>query len=159
MEQHADPAIRIGTSGVFAPNTRALPVPGFNPENTIVRLSDGTPLATRGALVPGATVDAFDFRLATVDAGWKWRGVSLNAEYYFRFLDGFTFAANDPPLPVPPAHAVSSIMVARATSAGASSRAPGRSTRARAPSPARSARGRSMVAGSTVTSTSRVRGG
>jgi hypothetical protein len=104
MEHHADPAIRVGTSGVFSPNTRALPVPGFNPENTIVRLSDGTPLATRGALVPGATVDAFDYRLATVDAGWKWRGVSLNAEYYFRFLDGFTFAANDPPLPVPPSH-------------------------------------------------------
>jgi len=104
MEHHADPAIRIGTSGVSAPNTRALPVPGFNPENTIVRLSDGTPLATRGALVPGASVDSFDYRLATVDAGWKWRGVSLNAEYYFRFLDGFTFAPNDPPLPVPPSH-------------------------------------------------------
>jgi len=104
MEHHADPAIRVGTSGVFAPNTRALPVPGFNPENTIVRLSDGTPLAIKGSLVPGATVDAFDYRLATVDAGWKWRGVSLNAEYYFRFLDGFTFAANDPPLPLPPSH-------------------------------------------------------
>ena len=40
--------------------------------------------------MPGATVDAFDYRMATVDAGWKWRGVSLNAEYYFRFLDSFT---------------------------------------------------------------------
>ena len=104
MEHHADPAIRLGTSGVFAPNSRALPVPGFNPENTIVRLSDGTPLAARGALVPDAAVDSFNYRLATIDAGWKWRGISLNAEYYFRFLDGFTFAPNDPPLPVPPSH-------------------------------------------------------
>ena len=70
MEHHEDPAIRIGTSGVFAPNTRALPVPGFNPENTIVRLSDGTPLATSGALGPGSVVDAFTYRLATFDAGW-----------------------------------------------------------------------------------------
>jgi len=90
MEHHADPAIRVGTSGVFAPNTRALPVPGFNPENTIVRLSDGTPLAASGALGPGAVVDAFDFRLATVDAGFKWRGFSANGEYYVRFLDAFT---------------------------------------------------------------------
>ena len=90
MEHHADPAVRIGTSGVFAPNTRALPVPGFNPENTIVRLSDGTPLATSGALGPGSVVDAFTYRLATIDAGWKWRGVSANAEYYCRFLDSFT---------------------------------------------------------------------
>ena len=90
MEHHADPAIRVGTTGVYSPNTRALPVPGFNPENTIVRLSDGTPLATAGALGPGSVVDAFDFRLATVDAGWKWRGVSANAEYYVRFLDAFS---------------------------------------------------------------------
>jgi hypothetical protein len=87
MEHHADPAIRVGTTGVYSPNTRALPVPGFNPENTIVRLSDGTPLATANALGPGSVVDAFDFRLATIDAGWKWRGVSVNGEYYVRFLD------------------------------------------------------------------------
>jgi len=90
MEHHADPAIRVGTTGVYSPNTRALPVPGFNPENTIVRLSDGTPLATAGALGPGSVVDAFDFRLATIDAGWKWRGVSANGEYYVRFLDAFS---------------------------------------------------------------------
>ena len=84
MEHHADPVVRFGTTGVTAPNTRALPVPGFNPENTIVRLSDGTPLAAKGALVPDASVDSFNFRLATVDAAWKWRGVSASAEYYVR---------------------------------------------------------------------------
>jgi len=89
MEHHADPALRVGTSGVFAPSTRALPLPGFNPENTIVRLSDGTPLATAGALGGTSTVDQFNYRLATLDAGWKWRGVSANAEYYVRFLDNF----------------------------------------------------------------------
>ncbi len=89
MEIHDRAAVRVGTSGVFAPSTRALPVPGFNPENTIVRLSDGTPLATQGALGGSSIVDQFNFRLATIDAGWKWRGFSANAEYYVRFLDHF----------------------------------------------------------------------
>ncbi|MFM8436605.1 MAG: hypothetical protein ACKOBP_14945, partial [Planctomycetia bacterium] len=49
MEHHDDPVIRLGTSGVYAP-TYAIPIQGNNPEDTIVRLSDGTPLAAANAL-------------------------------------------------------------------------------------------------------------
>jgi len=89
MEHHADPVIRVGTSGVYA-LTYALPIQGNNPEDTIVRLTNGTPLALEGALGPDTRVERFRYRLATVDAGWKWRGVGLNFEYYFRELDDFT---------------------------------------------------------------------
>jgi hypothetical protein len=89
MEHHDDPVIRVGTSGVYA-LTYALPIQGANPEDTIVRLSDGTPLAYPGALGPDTQIDRFRYRLATVDAGWKWRGIGLNFEYYFRWLDDFT---------------------------------------------------------------------
>ena len=88
MEHHDDPVIRLGTSGVYA-LSYSLPIQGSNPEDTIVRLSDGTPLTLRGALGTGTQVDRFRYRLATVDAGWKWRGVGLNFEYYFRGLDDF----------------------------------------------------------------------
>jgi hypothetical protein len=88
MEHHDDAAIRLGTSGVYA-RTYALGLLGLNPEDTIVRLSDGTPLALPGALGEGSRVDQFRYQLATVDAGWKYRGWAANFEYYFRTLNGF----------------------------------------------------------------------
>ena len=88
MEYHEDAAIRLGCSGVYAP-TYALGVLGLNPEDTIVRLSDGTPLALPNALGPNSRVNQFLYQLATVDAGWKYRGLAANFEYYFRTLDGF----------------------------------------------------------------------
>jgi hypothetical protein len=88
MEHHERPAIRLGTSGVYAP-TYARIIPDLNPENTIVRLSDGTPLATPGVLGAGTRVDSFLYNLATVDAGLKYQGWAINFEYYFRLLDNF----------------------------------------------------------------------
>ena len=88
MEHHDAPVIRLGTSGVYAP-TYANPLPGNNPEDTIVRLSDGTPLAADEALGPDSRVDQFLYQLATVDAAWKYRGLGLYCEYYWRQLDNF----------------------------------------------------------------------
>jgi hypothetical protein len=88
MEVHDDPVVRFGTSGVYAP-TYALPIVGSNPEDTIIRLSDGTPIAEFEALGPGSFLNRFIYRLATVDAAWKWRGVGVYGEYYWRLLDGF----------------------------------------------------------------------
>jgi len=88
MEHHDDPVIRLGTSGVFA-RTYATLIQGNNPEDTIVRLSNGAPLSSPGALGPGTQVDRFNYKLATVDAAWKYRGVGLSFEYYFRMLDDF----------------------------------------------------------------------
>ena len=88
MEHRDDPVIRLGTSGVTA-NTYANPIVGNNPEDTIVRLSDGTPLAAYEALGPLSRVDTFMYQLATVDAAWKYRGVGIFCEYYWRLLDDF----------------------------------------------------------------------
>ncbi len=88
MEHRRNAAVRVGCSGVHA-LTNALPIPGNNPEDTIVRLSNGTPITADGALGPDSTVEQFVYRLATVDAAWKWRGIGVSAEYYFRMLDNF----------------------------------------------------------------------
>ena len=89
MEHHDEPAWRLGTSGLTA-RTEAVENHGQNPEDTIVRLSDGTPIAVAGVLGPGTQVNEFNLGLATIDAGWKYRGIALNFEYYFRLLDNFT---------------------------------------------------------------------
>ena len=88
MECHDEPVVRLGTSGVYA-KTYPLSLAGNNPEDTIVRLSDGTPLAARDALGIGSQVQSFLYHLATVDAGVKYDGWAVNFEYYFRLLDGF----------------------------------------------------------------------
>ena len=88
MEHHDDPVVRLGCSGVYA-RTNALPIAGNNPEDTIVRLSDGTRITKTGALGPDSVLEQFVYQLATVDAAWKWRGIGLFGEYYFRLLDDF----------------------------------------------------------------------
>jgi hypothetical protein len=88
MEIHDDPVLRFGTTGAYA-LTNALPIQGANPEDTIVRLSDGTPLSEPNALGPDSQVNQFVYRLMTVDAAWKYRGVGISFEYYFRLLDSF----------------------------------------------------------------------
>jgi len=89
MEIHDEPALRIGCSGIHALSQAVEATNGNNPEDTIVRLSDGTPIATPGALGPGSQVSQFRMQLATVDAGWKYNGVGINFEYYWQLLDDF----------------------------------------------------------------------
>jgi hypothetical protein len=88
MECRADPVIRLGASGTYA-RTQAIIFPGLNPEDTIVRLSDGTPIALPGALGPDSRLQQYLFHLATIDAGWKYAGWAVNFEYYFRLLNDF----------------------------------------------------------------------
>ena len=89
MEVRDDPVIRLGMSGTYA-RTQAIIFPGLNPEDTIVRLSDGTPVAAKGALGDSTSqLDQYLFQLATIDAGWKRNGWAVNFEYYFRRLSDF----------------------------------------------------------------------
>jgi len=88
MECRDDPVIRLGASGTYA-RTQAIILPGLNPEDTIVRLSDGTPIASANALGQGSDLQQYLFQLATIDAGWKHNGWSVNFEYYFRLLNDF----------------------------------------------------------------------
>ncbi len=92
MEHHDELAVRVGTSGTYArtPATLIEDLAGYaNPENTVVRLSDGTPIAEPGALGPGTRLRQFRYNLATVDAGFKYRGWSGFFEYSWRYLNNF----------------------------------------------------------------------
>ena len=68
-----------------------------NPEDTILRLSDGTPLFRPGALAPGVQLESTDYNLWAIDAAVKYRGISLSSEYFFRLLNDFVARPNTPP--------------------------------------------------------------
>ena len=78
---------RVGHSFTFAPNQSQDNLSGIRLEETSFRLSDGSLLTAPGVLGPGAQVRAFDAYLYAVDAAFKYRGWSMNSEFYFRWLE------------------------------------------------------------------------
>jgi hypothetical protein len=58
-------------------------------ENTQVRLADGTIIFTPNIFGPGITVNAVNYRMAAFDGGLKYRGFSLDGEYFLRWLNRF----------------------------------------------------------------------
>lgn len=60
-------------------------------ENTQLRLSDGTVIFAPDLFGPGITITDARYRMVDFDGGIKYRGFSLEGEYYFRWLDNFKF--------------------------------------------------------------------
>jgi hypothetical protein len=58
-------------------------------ENSQIRLTDGSIIFTPDLFGPGIRVRDVEYRMMTVDAGIKYRGLSLEGEYYRRWLDDF----------------------------------------------------------------------
>ncbi|MBP6107279.1 MAG: hypothetical protein V9E93_16000 [Steroidobacteraceae bacterium] len=87
-EWHEDVATRFGMSYVDSPE-QSFRNSGGNPDNTTLRLADSVNLFETGALAPGVTIENADYRVLAMDAGVKYRGVFLQAEYYQRWLDHF----------------------------------------------------------------------
>ena len=50
-----------------------------------------------GALAPGVTIDKATYRMWAADAGIKWNGLAVNAQYFMRWLRDFEA---DGPLPL-----------------------------------------------------------
>jgi hypothetical protein len=95
-EWHEDVATRFGVSAFTSPE-QSFNETGNSPQNTTLRLADSVNLFETGALAPGVTIDKADYRVLAMDAGMKYRGIFLQAEYYQRWLDNF---AADGLLPV-----------------------------------------------------------
>jgi hypothetical protein len=55
-------------------------------ENSQVRLSDGSVIFTPDLFAPGVTVNEVDYRMMSFDAGAKYKGMSVEGEFYWRWL-------------------------------------------------------------------------
>jgi hypothetical protein len=65
--------------------------PGTNAiENSQIRLTDGSLVFTPDLFGPGIAVNTVDYKMMSLDGGVKYRGLSLEAEYYRRWLTDFT---------------------------------------------------------------------
>ncbi len=95
-EMHDELATRFGISAVYSPEERYTDISAA-PGNTSLKLADSVNLFETGALVPGVTVTNVDYRILSLDAGFKYKGIFFQAEYYQRWLDSFKA---DGPLPV-----------------------------------------------------------
>jgi Protein of unknown function (DUF3011) len=58
-------------------------------ENTQIRLTDGSSIFTPDLFAPGVVVEKVLYQMAAVDAGVKYKGFSLEAEYYARWLSDY----------------------------------------------------------------------
>lgn len=90
FEHHEKPAARL--AGHFTrshetaeeqPNTQSF-------ENTQIRLADGSIIFTPNLFGPGITVNTVNTKMADFDGGLKYHGLSLDGEYFMRWLNNFT---------------------------------------------------------------------
>jgi hypothetical protein len=96
-EMHEKVATRFGFSSTQSREERFTDSTTGATGNTTIKLADSLNVFDTGALAPGVTVDQVDYRILSLDAGVKYRGIFVQTEIYTRWLDGFV--ANGP-LPV-----------------------------------------------------------
>jgi hypothetical protein len=58
-------------------------------ENSQIRLTDGSVIFTNDLFGPGITVNEVQYRMMSIDAGIKYKGLSLEGEYYRRWLSNY----------------------------------------------------------------------
>jgi len=58
-------------------------------ENSQIRLSDGSSIFTPNLFAQGTTVNQVDYQMMSIDAGYKLKGVSVEGEYYRRWLGNY----------------------------------------------------------------------
>ncbi|MEM9585689.1 MAG: porin [Planctomycetota bacterium] len=85
LEDHQSLALRLG-HGLTQTTNESSPTDQPGPEQTVIRLTDGTRLVEPGALAAGVTVNAFDIWLYTAHLGIKYRGFSFSSELFLRWL-------------------------------------------------------------------------
>lgn len=98
IEDHRSPALQLSSGFVFTRRLNQGTSTPTNPEDTVLRLSDGTPLFAAGALGPGAQLVGTNLYLWSLGAAMKWQGWSVSSEAYLRWLQDF--ATNGAPATV-----------------------------------------------------------
>jgi hypothetical protein len=89
FEQSESLNLRFGAHYTHSTEDRQSQPGQEDPENSIIRLSDGTPLFRPDAFNTGGRVNEARYQMVSVDAAAKLNGLALEGEYYFRRVDNF----------------------------------------------------------------------
>lgn len=89
FEGHTELATRVGLHFTHSTESRQSQPGTDSIENTQIRLTDGSVIFTPSLFGPGITVDEVRYQMASLDAGLKYNGYALEAEYYWRELSNF----------------------------------------------------------------------
>ena len=88
-DYHQQLATRLGIHFTSSQEDRQSQ-PGANSiENSQIRLTDGSVIFTPNLFGPGITVEKVDYRMSSIDGGLKYKGMSFEAEYYWRWLSDY----------------------------------------------------------------------
>ena len=89
FEHHERLAVRVAGHFTRSNETKQSQPNSDQFENTQIRLEDGSVVFTPNLFGPGITVNDLRYRMAAFDSGIKFRGYSLDGEYFLRWLDNF----------------------------------------------------------------------
>ena len=89
FENHEQIATRLGAHYTHSTENKQSQPNSDAFENTQIRLADGTVVFAPDVFGPGVTVTDLRYQMADLDAGIKYHGMALEAEYYWRKLDQF----------------------------------------------------------------------
>jgi len=89
FENHQEVATRIGIHYTHSTENSQEQPGSETIENTQIRLTDGNQIFTPDLFGPGIQVEDVQYQMASLDAGVKYRGYALEAEYYWRHLSDF----------------------------------------------------------------------
>lgn len=96
FEFHDEVATLFGVHYTNSPED-AQSQPGTeDPYNSQIRISDGTSIFDVGAFAPGTRIQKATYQMWDVNAGVKYRGFSLDAEYYWRLVDDLSVTGTIP---------------------------------------------------------------
>jgi hypothetical protein len=85
-EKHQEIATMVGVGFTRSNETRQSQAGTEDPENSQIRLSDGTVIFRRGALAEGVQIDAAKYEMTSITGSAKYNGFSIDAEFYFRWV-------------------------------------------------------------------------
>jgi hypothetical protein len=89
FEDHQRLATRLGGHFTRSDEDRQEQPNSDQFENTQIRLEDGSVIFVPNLFGPGISVTNLTYKMADFDAGLKYRGFSLDGEYFLRWLDHF----------------------------------------------------------------------
>lgn len=89
FEHHDNLAIRVAGHFTRSTETKQSQPNSDQFENTQIRLEDGSVVFTPNLFGKGITVEDLRYRMAAFDSGLKYKGLSLDGEYFLRWLDQF----------------------------------------------------------------------